>query len=263
MCAGAVFAAFMVYQRSDYEGIWMQALTVISFIFVASLSWLVAGTVPSTAAVPFGQGLFGSSETALKNKKEFGQWADMWRRHTLSKRSHMDENRQKRNPPEQPAAVGMVKCVGRMKAYCNQTAWEKFIQENQGKPVEELLPLVNDYINRSRYIVDPVNWGLPDYWATPQEFMLKDGDCEDYAISKYITLKRLDVDVSALRLVVVQDENLRVAHAVLAAYVGDSIQILDNQVKAVVPHEQILHYRPVYSVNESGWWLHQRKRFGR
>ncbi len=120
-----------------------------------------------------------------------------------------------------------------------------------------MLDKVNAYMNRASYIVDPVNWGIPDYWATPDEFFLKDGDCEDYAISKYVTLKRLGIAPDAMRLVILQDENLKVAHAVLAVSLGDNIFILDNQVDAVLPHTKILHYRPVYSINESAWWLHR------
>ena len=125
----------------------------------------------------------------------------------------------------------------------------------------ELLDKVNIYMNRAAYIVDPVNWGIPDYWATPDEFFLKDGDCEDYAISKYITLKRLGVDPDSMRLVILQDENLNVAHAILAVKLGKDTFILDNQVDSVLPDTQILHYRPVYSINESAWWLHRVRKF--
>ena len=33
--------------------------------------------------------------------------------------------------------------------------------------------------------------------------------------------------------------------------------VLDNQVAAVLPDSAILHYQPVYSINESAWWLHR------
>ena len=64
-----------------------------------------------------------------------------------------------------------------------------------------------------------------------------------------------------MRLVILQDENLRAAHAILAVRLDDVYMILDNQVDAVLPDTQILHYRPVYSLNESGWWLHHKRRF--
>ena len=64
-----------------------------------------------------------------------------------------------------------------------------------------------------------------------------------------------------MRLVILQDENLNVAHAILAVRLDDQNFILDNQVDAVLPDTQILHYRPVYSINESAWWLHRVRRF--
>ena len=60
-----------------------------------------------------------------------------------------------------------------------------------------------------------------------------------------------------MRIVIVQDLNLKVAHAILAVYVDGTIKILDNQIKQVVDAETIRHYRPIYSVNEDAWWLHR------
>lgn len=71
----------------------------------------------------------------------------------------------------------------------------------------------------------------------------------------------MGVDTNDMRLVILQDENLRAAHAVLAVKYDGKYMILDNQVNAVLPDTQILHYRPVYSINEGGWWLHHRRRF--
>ena len=60
----------------------------------------------------------------------------------------------------------------------------------------------------------------------------------------------------SLRIVVVQDTNLRVPHAVLAVQDGKDVLILDNQVPSIVPQRDVVHYAPVYSVNEKSWWLH-------
>ncbi|MFC3050294.1 transglutaminase-like cysteine peptidase [Kordiimonas pumila] len=195
--------------------------------------------------------LFGSMEIPSTNMKAFGKWTEMWRRYNLPRREEVA-----------PETVDEVyKCRGRYRARCNREAWETFLGETDTSDFMKTLADVNHYMNRSPYIVDPVNWGIPDYWATPNEFFMKDGDCEDYAISKYVTLKRLGFDTSKMRVVILQDENLRAAHAILAVEYDGEIYILDNQVDAVLPQGQILHYRPVYSINETGWWLHKVKRF--
>lgn len=197
--------------------------------------------------------LFGSREIKSRSIKSFAKWSEMWRRHNLPRRA--DE------PAPMTAGKVINNCETENPILCGRNRWEKFITRERDVPFTDMLNAVNHFMNQSTYIVDPVNWGIPDYWATPDEFFLKDGDCEDYAISKYITLKRLGVDPSLMRLVILQDENLRVAHAVLAVKQDDHYMILDNQVNAILPDTKILHYRPVYSINESGWWLHHRRRF--
>ena len=197
--------------------------------------------------------LFGSREIRSRSVRSFNKWTAMWRRHNLPRATEEQKSRR--------ATDRSGGCPPTERVECSRAAWNKFVEEQQGVPTGELLDAVNDYMNKTTYIVDPVNWGIPDYWATPDEFFLKDGDCEDYAISKYVTLKRLGVEPTDMRIVILQDENLRVAHAVLAVRHEDKYMILDNQVNAVLPDTQILHYRPVYSINETGWWLHHKKRF--
>lgn len=224
-------------------------LARISLVFCLLSAFSGLSTV--AAAEVFKSGLFGSREIHSTNMKSFQKWTDMWRRRNLP-----------RTPQSEGAsAPDILPCRGSARMECGRKAWDEFIASHADRPERELLDDVNRYMNRSTYIVDPVNWGVPDYWATPDEFFLKDGDCEDYAISKYITLKRLGVDPASMRLVILQDENLRAAHAVLGVQLDGEIYILDNQVDTVLPHTQILHYRPVYSINENGWWLHQMRRF--
>ena len=88
------------------------------------------------------------------------------------------------------------------------------------------------------------------------EFLTRLGDCEDYAITKYVTLKRLGFDVSQMRVVVVQDLNLATGHAVLMVQLDGATYVLDNQIRQVTQEGQIRHYRALYSINEHHWWSH-------
>ena len=112
-------------------------------------------------------------------------------------------------------------------------------------------------MNRSKYIQDAKNWGIKDYWASPGEIYAKFGDCEDFAIAKYMALKYLGFDPGILRVVAVKDLNLKVGHAILAVYFNKRILILDNQIKIVVDSRKIRHYQPVYSINEKYWYRHR------
>ena len=93
--------------------------------------------------------------------------------------------------------------------------------------------------------------------ATPQQFLTKDGDCEDYAITKFYSLLTLGFSNDQMRVVVLNDLNLRVAHAVLVVYVDGVAWLLDNQIRDVVLADAVRHYRAIYSVNETTWWLHR------
>ena len=70
-------------------------------------------------------------------------------------------------------------------------------------------------------------------------------------------MRALGMDHDVLRIVVLQDLNLRVPHAILVAYVDGKPYVLDNQIPQVVSADVIHHYRPFYSINETNWWLHR------
>ncbi len=126
----------------------------------------------------------------------------------------------------------------------------------KGKDEMTQLKFVNNFWNRWPYKQDPQVYKAPDYWASPAEFKSKSGDCEDYAIAKYFTLRSLGFPMEKMRIVVVRDTILQLAHAVLAVYIGDEIYILDNLSKNVLPHTRIRNYIPHYSVNEKTRWMH-------
>ena len=134
--------------------------------------------------------------------------------------------------------------------------WQELKSSAQDLPIMEKLRLVNKFWNQSPYREDMENWGREDYWAIPGQFIKKSGDCEDYAIAKYFTLKELGVDPHSMRIVVLRDTIRNLAHAVLAVYVNGDAYILDNVTNIVLSHKRIRNYQPQFSVNESGRWSH-------
>ena len=161
---------------------------------------------------------------------------------------------------EEPAAE--ARCVptsDRARASCNGggTSWHHPPDEPR-RPVRA----VNRFANYAPYMTDPVNYHMPDYWATPLQFLKLDGDCEDYAITKYLSLRALEFADDDLRIVVLEDMNLRIAHAILVVYLDGVAWVLDDQVPEVVRAESIHHYRPIYSLNETTWWLYRTRPTG-
>jgi predicted transglutaminase-like cysteine proteinase len=136
------------------------------------------------------------------------------------------------------------------------TAWLALLRHLEGAPRAEQVRTVNAFVNRWRYRTDPENWGARDHWATPLEFILRSGDCEDYAILKYHSLRRLGFAPEDLRLVVVQDTQREIAHAVLAVRLDDDVVVLDNLTDTVRSQRSIRHYAPYYSINETARWVH-------
>jgi predicted transglutaminase-like cysteine proteinase len=134
--------------------------------------------------------------------------------------------------------------------------WREFLNSVRNKSSREQLDAVNRYVNRQNYVVDQKNYGSADHWAQPGQFLANGGDCEDFAILKFFSLRWLGWPAEKLRLVVVQDTKLRQPHAVLAVASGHYVLILDNQASRIVSQAAVPHYAPVYSISDRQWWLH-------
>jgi len=150
-------------------------------------------------------------------------------------------------------------CKANVFRRCMSEEWKGFLDEISHEDRGTQIRRVNERMNRARYTLDINNYGESDYWATPTQFFKTDGDCEDYAISKYLSLRALGFDDDSLRLVILDDLNLRVAHAILVVTYNGTQYVLDNQIAQVVPATVIRHYRPIYSLNESSWWFYRPK----
>ncbi|UYG01998.1 transglutaminase-like cysteine peptidase [Halomonas sp. LR3S48] len=140
--------------------------------------------------------------------------------------------------------------------------WFALLDRLQGADLDIQLREVNDFFNRRvRWLEDVQIWGAEDYWATPLETMGKrQGDCEDYSIAKYVTLKELGVPGSRLRMIYVRARigrsQIVQAHMVLGYYETPTAvpQILDNLVPSITPATQRTDLDPVFSFNSEGLW---------
>ena len=126
----------------------------------------------------------------------------------------------------------------------------------EGMSLDGKVAAVNEYVNQFRYIEDQNNFGKSDYWATPTEFFARGGDCEDFAIAKYAILKQLGVSEDRMRLAIVQDKIKNIPHAILIVYTDNGPMVLDNQIKTTKQASAVTRYKPIYSINSSGWWRH-------
>lgn len=144
-------------------------------------------------------------------------------------------------------------------------AWIDLVRGIDKADEKAKLVEVNQFFNhRIQYLDDMTVWGQSDYWATPLEMFGKGaGDCEDFVIGKYLTLRGLGVSPEKLRLVYVKariggaQSSVTQAHMVLAYYTAPAAEplILDNLVTSMLPASQRADLTPVFSFNAEGMWV--------
>jgi len=137
--------------------------------------------------------------------------------------------------------------------------WQQLVNTSQDLPDLEKLEVVNSFFNSNvLFINDLALWNKEDYWATPLEFLsIGAGDCEDYSIAKYFTLKELGMDENKIRITYVKAVALGQAHMVLTYFeTKRSIPlVLDNLDAEIKPANECTDLVPVYSFNGEGLWM--------
>lgn len=137
-------------------------------------------------------------------------------------------------------------------AQCPAARWASLVAELSQLPLRARVDRVNTAFNALPYVPAAQNWGDPLYWETPYELLAKGGQCEDYAIAKFLALARSGVPESALHFVVVHDSVSHLDHAITLVSVDGEDLVLDNQVDVVLPAASVSRYTPYYSLNDSG-----------
>jgi predicted transglutaminase-like cysteine proteinase len=173
-----------------------------------------------------------------------------------------------------PAAAGLTDYSAGLLAWVQQRwgaeaparlmVWQRVVRESRtslqapGADAGAQLKRANAFFNQVPYVSDSQHWGMEDYWATPVEMLSSfGGDCEDYSIGKYLTLKDIGVPVERLRITYVRALRLNENHMVLAYYPTPDAEplILDNLTQDIRPASQRPDLEPVYSFNDDDLWL--------
>ena len=140
--------------------------------------------------------------------------------------------------------------------------WYKLINDNKGANTRDKLELVNNFFNQLAFVNDSELWGQEDYWATPLQMLSSNGgDCEDFSIAKYFTLRKMGIPEESMRLTYVKALQLNQAHMVLTYFTTADAEplILDNLVTDIRPSSERTDLLPVYSFNGNGLWLAKKK----
>jgi predicted transglutaminase-like cysteine proteinase len=114
--------------------------------------------------------------------------------------------------------------------------------------------VINRAINLAiRPTSDLAQWGVPDRWSAPLDTLSTGrGDCEDYAIAKYVALKEAGVADADVKLVIVHDLAADEDHAVTAARLDGRWIVLDNRWLTLVDDGEMRRIIPLFVLNDDG-----------
>jgi predicted transglutaminase-like cysteine proteinase len=112
---------------------------------------------------------------------------------------------------------------------------------------------INRAINLAiRPASDLAQYGEEDVWSAPlATFSHGAGDCEDYAIAKYMALRQAGFAAWDLRIVILRDTFRQEDHAVAAVRLDGHWWMLDNQRMAMVEDTDARNVRPLFVIDES------------
>src|ERR1700693_3018968 len=223
----------------DHSRTWRVVLLVWGMVWFGPAADLTAGTlIPPGAldlirksAEPFG--LFAStlSEGALREK-----WLGVERK--------LDDERVQlalcdgdRDRCVSPAALQFLAIVDNAKA-----------REGRARLGE-----INRAINLAiRPMSDLAQYGQIDVWSSPLDtFATGAGDCEDYAIAKFVALRLAGVPADDLRIVVMRDTVNGEGHAVAMARLDQHWLTLDNRRMAMVEDTDVRNIRPLFVIDQN------------
>lgn len=100
---------------------------------------------------------------------------------------------------------------------------------------------------------DEAQWGVPDRWSAPFETLRSSrGDCEDYAIVKYLALLEAGIPRDDVKIVILKNAFPNEDHAVAAVRVNDQWLILDNRTLTLVRDVDLTRATPELVLDQTG-----------
>jgi predicted transglutaminase-like cysteine proteinase len=100
---------------------------------------------------------------------------------------------------------------------------------------------------------DQALYGEADVWRAPLALLETGaGDCEDYAIAKYVALRAAGVASDDLRLVILRDTVRSEDHAVASVRLDGHWWLLDNRRMAMVEDINLINHQPLFVIDGQG-----------
>ena len=207
----------------------MLAARVLGFLIMLQLSMTVSS----------------HSATALS------RLSDLWATKAPQLFESMQLSSEKKEPQSRPVAFLRQAVRDRFQI---PPSWQPHLDWVRGEPIVHQLHVVNVLVNKTPYVEDP-----DDQWKLPKEFLINGGDCEEFAIAKYVLLRAMGYSPGTLRIAIVKMWGNSKLHALLVVKGGPGrfeTYVLDNLAGAVRTAVYAKSYWPLLSFNEYGVWTH-------
>ena len=192
----------------------------------------------------------GASNLVRKSAEPFGLFAvalsdgglrEKW----LGVQHHLDDER-----------VQLALCDGDRERCVSPAALRflEIVDAGRAREGRARLGEINRAINLAiRSMSDLAQWGEDDVWSSPLvTFAHGAGDCEDYAIAKFVALLLAGVSPDDLRIVVMHDTMRGEDHAVAAVRLDGQWLTLDNRRMAIVEDTDVRNYQPIFVIDRDG-----------
>jgi predicted transglutaminase-like cysteine proteinase len=217
----------------SHPGAWRALLLAWGLSLVFLPTELIAGPSIPPAEEPFGLSTARVTTGALLQK-----WLDVER--------------------EVDAERLVLKACEENRASCQSpTALQFLAIVDSGRTLEGRARLgeINRAINlKIKAMSDLALYGVDDLWSPPLATLaIGAGDCEDYAIAKFVALQEAGVSAQDLRIVILRDDLRKEDHAVVAARLDGNWLMLDNRHMLMVEDQQIRdYYLPEFLIDQDG-----------
>ena len=151
-------------------------------------------------------------------------------------------------------AAVLARCQAEQECSAVAREFNSIIAEGRGRDGLARIGLINRAVNLAIVPTsDMKQWGVPDRWSPPLETLTTGrGDCEDYAIAKYVALLDAGISNDDLKLVIVHNLLRDEDHAILVARVDGKWYVLDNRWLALVADSQLAHVIPLFVLDDTG-----------
>lgn len=218
---------------------WRVVVLVCGMVWFGPAADLTAGTLTSPGAMelirksaePFGLFVSKVSAGALREK-----WLGVERK--------LDDER-----------VQLALCDGDRERCVSPAALQllAIVDNARARDGRARLGEINRAINLAiRPMSDLAQYGQVDVWSSPLvTFATGAGDCEDYAIAKFVALRLAGVSPDDLRIVVMRDTIHGEDHAVAVARLDDRWLTLDNRRMAMVEDTDVRNIRPLFVIDQN------------